>query len=348
MIMMTQGSDIKRINKVLITGAAGFIGYHLASRLLKEGRNVVGVDNLNDYYDPALKRDRLSRLAEHSGFTFVQGDISHREAMEKLFAVHQFEGVVNLAAQAGVRHSIKDPYSYGEANLMGFLNVLEGCRHHGVKHLVFASSSSVYGANTKMPFSVHDNVDHPVSIYAASKKANELMAHSYCHLYSMAATGLRFFTVYGPWGRPDMALFLFTKAILEGRAIKVFNHGKMMRDFTYIDDIVEGVVRVLDTIPVPDPNWSGDDPDPGSSYVAYRIYNIGNNEPVELTHFVEVIEECLGRKAHKEFLPMQAGDVPATYADISELERVTGFRPSTPLREGIARFIEWYRGYYGV
>ncbi len=341
-------NEISDMNKILVTGAAGFIGFHLSKRLLEEGRSVVGLDNLNDYYDPALKKDRLSLLAPFEKFKFVKGDLSDREFIAGLFATEKFDAVVNLAAQAGVRHSIKDPYSYGEANLMGFLNLLEGCRHNKVKHLVFASSSSVYGANTKMPFSVHDNVDHPVSLYAASKKANELMAHSYSHLYDLPCTGLRFFTVYGPWGRPDMALFLFTKAILSDEPINVFNYGKMKRDFTYIDDIVEGVVRVIDRVPRPNPDWSGDNPDPGSSYAPYKIYNIGNNEPVELSQFIEVIEECLGKKAKRNLLPMQPGDVAATFANIDELVRDVGFKPATPLKEGIARFVEWFREYYRV
>ena len=336
------------MKRILVTGAAGFIGFHLCRRLLKEERWVEGIDNLNPYYDPALKRDRLALLQEAPNFRFHQVDMADRGAMEGIFREGRFDCVVNLAAQAGVRYSIRDPHSYVQSNLVGFLHVLEGCRHHGVKHLVFASSSSVYGANTKMPFSVHHNVDHPVSLYAASKKANELMAHSYSHLYSLPCTGLRFFTVYGPWGRPDMALFLFTKAILEGRPIQVFNYGRMERDFTYIDDIVEGVVRVMERVPSPDPAWSGDHPDPGSSYAPYRIYNIGNNEPVELLRFIEVLEEVLGKRARKELLPMQPGDVPATYADIADLERDVGFRPSTPLKEGIEQFVQWYRGYYGV
>ncbi len=338
----------KTIEKILVTGAAGFIGFHLSKRLLEEGRTVVGLDIINDYYDPTLKEARLEILQPYPNFKFVRIDLADRNAMEELFANEGFDGVVNLAAQAGVRHSLKDPHSYAQSNLVGFLNILEGCRHNHVKHLVFASSSSVYGANTRMPFSVHHNVDHPVSIYAASKKANELMAHSYSHLYNMACTGLRFFTVYGPWGRPDMALFLFTKAILEDRPIDVFNYGKMQRDFTYIDDIVEGVVRVLDKIPEPNPQWSGDDPDPGTSYAPYKIYNIGNNQPVELMRFIEVIEDALGKKAEKNLLPLQPGDVPATYADIDDLVRDVGFKPDTPLEIGIPKFIQWYREYYGV
>ena len=345
---MRKDQQTVNMKRILVTGAAGFIGFHLCRRLLQEGALVEGIDNLNSYYDPALKKDRLAILQGYEGFRFHRVDMADREAMERIFREGRFQCVVNLAAQAGVRHSIKDPHSYVQSNLVGFLHILEGCRHTGVEHLVFASSSSVYGANTKMPFSVHHNVDHPVSLYAASKKANELMAHSYSHLYGLPCTGLRFFTVYGPWGRPDMALFLFTKAILEGRPIDVFNHGRMKRDFTYIDDIVEGVIRVMERVPAPNPRWSGDAPDPGSSYAPYKIYNIGNNEPVELMHFIEVLEEVLGKKAEKNLLPMQPGDVPATYADIADLERDCGFRPSTPLREGIQRFVQWYREYYGA
>lgn len=340
--------DIAHFKRILVTGAAGFIGFHLSRRLLLEGREVVGLDNFNDYYSPSLKEDRAGRLCKNAGFKLVRGDLSDRRAMNALFASEGFDAVVNLAAQAGVRYSVKNPYSYVDTNLAGFTNILEGCRHSGVKHLVFASSSSVYGANTRLPFSVHDNVDHPVSLYAATKKANELMAHAYAHLHGLSATGLRFFTVYGPWGRPDMALFLFTKAILEDRPIDVFNFGRMKRDFTYIDDIIEGVVRVIDLMPGPDPSWSGAAPDPATSYAPYRIYNIGNNEPVELMRFIEVIEECLGKKAKKNLLPLQTGDVPVTYADISELVRDVGFRPKTPLKEGISRFIEWYGEYYKI
>jgi UDP-glucuronate 4-epimerase len=334
-----------RVKKVLVTGAAGFIGYHLCMRLLERGDIVTGIDNLNDYYDINLKLDRLKRLEVKQGFGFVKLDVQDRAAMEKLFT-GGFDAVVNLAAQAGVRYSLKNPYSYIDSNIVGFLNVLEGCRHNGVGHLVFASSSSVYGANTRMPFSVHDNVDHPVSLYAATKKANELMAHTYSSLYKIPCTGLRFFTVYGPWGRPDMAYFLFTKAIIENRPIDVFNYGKMRRDFTYIDDIVEGVVRVIDSIPQPNPQWSGDDPDSATSYAPYRLYNIGNNNPVELMKFIEVLEDCLGMKAEKNFLPIQAGDVPATYADVDDLMRDVGFKPATSIEEGITKFIEWYREYY--
>ena len=334
------------MKKILVTGAAGFIGFHISKRLLEQGREVVGLDNMNDYYDPVIKETRISQLTPNAGFKFIEKDLSERAAMEDLFATEGFDGVINMAAQAGVRYSLINPHSYVDSNLVGFVNVLEGCRHNNVRHLVFASSSSVYGANTSMPFSVHDNVDHPVSIYAASKKANELMAHSYSHLYGLPCTGLRFFTVYGPWGRPDMALFLFTKAILEDRPIDVFNHGKMRRDFTYIDDIVEGVVRVLDMPARPDPGWTGEAPDPGSSYVSYKLYNIGNNQPVELLRFIEIIEDCLGKKARMNMLPMQPGDVPATYANIDDLMRDVGFRPETTLEEGIPRFISWYRDYY--
>jgi UDP-glucuronate 4-epimerase len=333
---------------VLITGAAGFIGYHLSRRLLTDGCRVTGIDNLNDYYDVTLKQDRLARLTRNPGFAFRRCDLADRPAMARLFAEERFDVVVNLAAQAGVRYSLENPHAYVDANLVGFVNILEGCRHHGVRHLVFASSSSVYGANTRMPFSVHHNVDHPVSLYAATKKAGELMAHSYSHLYGLPCTGLRFFTVYGPWGRPDMALFLFTRAILNGTPIQVFNHGRMQRDFTYIDDIVEGVTRVLGRVPAGDDRWDGDVPDPGSSYAPYRIYNIGNNQPVALLDFIAAIEKALGRTAVKEMRPMQAGDVTATYADIDDLTRDVGFRPSTPIEEGIRRFVNWYRGYYEV
>ncbi|HBI14334.1 MAG TPA: capsular biosynthesis protein CpsI [Desulfobulbaceae bacterium] len=336
------------MQKILITGAAGFIGFHLAQRLLAAGRQVVGLDNLNDYYDPRLKEARLSRLTPQPGFTHANLDLADRAAVPELFERHRFDAVVNLAAQAGVRYSLINPHSYVDTNLVGFVNVLEGCRHAGVKHLVYASSSSVYGANTNMPFSVHDNVDHPVSLYAASKKANELMAHTYSHLFGLNTTGLRFFTVYGPWGRPDMALFLFTKAILEDRPIDVFNNGNMERDFTYIDDIVEGVCRVIDHLPQPDAAWSGDNPDPATSYCPWRVYNIGNNHKEKLLRYIEVLEECLGRKARKNFLPLQPGDVPATYASVDDLVREIGFKPATTIEEGIKRFVEWYRGYYGV
>ncbi len=334
--------------KVMITGVAGFIGSMLALRLLERGDSVYGVDNMNDYYDVALKEARLKRVAAHKKFTFEKLDIADRSGMQAMFQREKFDAVMNLAAQAGVRYSIENPNAYIDANLVGFCNVLEGCRHSGVKHLVFASSSSVYGANTKLPFSEHDNVDHPVSLYAATKKANELMAHSYAHLYGLACTGLRFFTVYGPWGRPDMALFKFTKGILAGEPIPVFNGGKMVRDFTYIDDIVEGVVRVIDNTARPNPAWSGDHPDSASSYAPYRIYNIGNNQPVELLYFIETLEKCLGMPAKKNFLPMQAGDVPATFANVDDLMRDVGFRPDTPIEVGISRFVEWYRSYHRV
>lgn len=336
----------RTLHKILITGAAGFIGFHLSKRLLERGDEVVGLDNLNDYYDVNIKLARLKQIAMDPNFKPVRIDLADRDAMKRLFEEEKFDAVVNLAAQAGVRYSLINPYSYIDSNLSGFLNILEGCRQNSVKHLVFASSSSVYGANTKMPFSVHDNVDHPVSLYAATKKANELMAHSYASLYRIPCTGLRFFTVYGPWGRPDMALFLFTKAILDGKPIDVFNYGKMQRDFTYIDDIVEGVARVLDNVPAPNPAWSGDKPDSATSYAPYKLYNIGNNNPVELMHYIEVLEACLGRKAEKNLLPMQAGDVPATYADVDDLINDVGFKPSTTIEEGIKKFVDWYREYY--
>jgi UDP-glucuronate 4-epimerase len=331
------------MNKILVTGAAGFIGSHLVKRLLERGDEVVGLDNLNDYYDVNLKNARLSQLENHQNFRFIKLDLANREGMAELFAREKFQRVVNLAAQAGVRYSIENPYAYVDSNLVGFANILEGCRHHGVEHLVFASSSSVYGLNTKMPFSVHHNVDHPISLYAATKKANELMAHTYAHLYGIPTTGLRFFTVYGPWGRPDMALFKFTKAILDNKPIDVYNYGKMRRDFTYIDDIIEGVVRVLDRLPKPNTDWSGDFPDPGSSPAGYRLYNIGNNNPVELMRFIETLEKTLGKPAKKNLLPMQAGDVQATYADVADLEREVGFKPQTSIEEGIGRFVEWYK-----
>lgn len=332
--------------RVLVTGTAGFIGAALATRLLARGDTVIGVDNLNDYYDVNLKLARLAPLKTQPGFTEVRASLEDRAAMEETFRKYQPERVVNLAAQAGVRYSLTHPHAYVDANLVGFMNILEGCRHHHVEHLVYASSSSVYGANTKMPFSVHDNVDHPVSLYAASKKANELMAHTYSHLYQLPTTGLRFFTVYGPWGRPDMALFIFTRRILAGQAIDVFNHGKHQRDFTYIDDIVEGVIRVLDRLPQPNNAWQGDHPDPGTSRAPYRVYNIGNHQPVELLRFIEILEDCLGKKAVKNFLPLQPGDVYATYADVEDLMRDTGFKPDTPIEQGIARFVAWYRDYY--
>ena len=331
---------------ILVTGAAGFIGFHLSKRLLEEGHSVTGLDNLNEYYDIQLKKDRLKLLGSTGEFFFVELDLADRPGMESLFSENSFDRVINLAAQAGVRYSLTNPHAYIESNISGFLHILEGCRHHRVPHLVFASSSSVYGLNTNMPFSVHDNVDHPVSLYAATKKSNELMAHSYSHLYGLPVSGLRFFTVYGPWGRPDMALFLFTENILRGKAIKVFNHGNMMRDFTYIDDIIEGVVRVMDHIPEADTKWSGDKPDPGSSPAPYRLYNIGNHNPVKLMDFIGAIEEALGKKAIMEFLPLQPGDVPASYADVSDLVDSVGFKPDTRLRDGIARFVSWYLEYY--
>ncbi len=334
--------------KILVTGAAGFVGFYLSKRLLERGDEVVGLDNLNDYYDVRLKLARLKQMTFERNFKPVRLDLADREGMSRLFAEQKFESVVNMAAQAGVRYSLTNPHAYADSNLSGFLNLLEGCRQTGVIHLVFASSSSVYGANTKMPYSVHHNVDHPVSLYAATKKANELMAHAYSSLYGLPCTGLRFFTVYGPWGRPDMAYFLFTKSIIEGKPINVFNHGKMKRDFTYIDDIIETVVRVTDRIPGPDPCWGGDAPDSATSYAPYRLYNIGNNRPVELLRFIEVLEECIGKKAEKRMLPMQAGDVPATYADVDDLVRDVGFKPSTPIEEGLRKFVEWYKSFYGV
>ncbi len=332
--------------KILVTGAAGFIGYHVSKRLLERGDEVVGLDNVNDYYDVRLKEARLERLADQAGFRFVRGDLADREAIPALFRREGFEKVINLAAQAGVRYSLTNPHAYVDANLTGFVNVLEGCRHTGVAHLTYASSSSVYGANTGMPFSVHDNVDHPLSLYAASKKANELMAHTYSNLYGLPTTGLRFFTVYGPWGCPDMAIFIFAKAILAGEPIDVFNHGKMRRDFTYIDDIVEGVVRVNDRVAEPNPRWSGADPDPGTSFAPYRLYNIGNHSPVELLRLIEVLEECLGRTAEKRMLPMQPGDVPATAADVDDLIADVDFRPATPIEVGVRRFVDWYLEHY--
>ncbi len=334
--------------KVLITGTAGFIGSNVARQLLERGDEVIGLDNLNDYYDVNLKKARLARLTSEPGFTDVRMDLEDRTGIAQLFDNHKPERVVHLAAQAGVRYSLVNPLAYIDSNIVGTTNILEGCRHNSVEHLVYASSSSVYGANTKMPFSVHDNVDHPVSLYAASKKANELMAHTYSHLFQLPTTGLRFFTVYGPWGRPDMALFLFTKAILEGKPIDVFNYGKCRRDFTYIDDIVEGVIRTLDRIPTANPDWSGDHPDCGTSYAPYRIYNIGNNQPVELLRFIEIIEECLGQKAEKNLLPLQPGDVPATYANVDDLIHDVGFKPATEIETGISNFVSWYRDYYKV
>jgi UDP-glucuronate 4-epimerase len=333
---------------IFVTGAAGFIGFHVSKRLLERGDEVAGIDNLNDYYDPALKHARLDILRKFERFTFVRADIADRAAMEELFARRKPRRVVHLAAQAGVRYSLTNPHAYTESNITGFLNILEGCRHHGAEHLVYASSSSVYGANTKQPFSEHHNIDHPVSLYAATKKANELMAHTYAHLFGVASTGLRFFTVYGPWGRPDMALFRFTRGILAGEPIPVFNEGKMIRDFTYIDDIVEGVVRVLDQRAEPDPAWNGDAPDPARSYAPYRVFNIGNNKPVLLLDYIAALEEALGRNATLDLLPMQPGDVVSTRADVSELEKAVGFRPSTTIAEGIARFVTWYKDYFQV
>ena len=333
---------------IFVTGAAGFIGFHVAKRLLERGEEVAGIDNLNDYYDPALKHARLEQLRQFERFVFVRADISDATAIAALFERYKPSRVVHLAAQAGVRYSLTNPHAYTESNVTGFLNMIEGCRHHGVEHLVYASSSSVYGANTKQPFSEHDNVDHPVSLYAATKKANELMAHTYAHLFGVASTGLRFFTVYGPWGRPDMALFRFTKGILAGEPIPVFNEGRMIRDFTYIDDIVEGVVLVLDQRAAADPKWTGAAPDPARSYAPYRIFNIGNNKPVLLLDYIAALERCLGRKAELDLLPMQPGDVLSTRADVSELEEAVGFRPSTTIDEGIAQFVKWYKGYFEV
>ena len=348
---MTQHSEqaTKRDpSRILVTGAAGFIGFHLAQRLLARGDTVIGLDNLNDYYEVSLKESRLKILKKKPNFNFFKLDLADRQGMQDFFAEQDFDVVINLAAQAGVRYSLTNPHAYIDANLVGFMNILEGCRHHQVGHLVYASSSSVYGANTAMPFSVHDNIDHPVSLYAASKKANELMAHTYSHLYGLPTTGLRFFTVYGPWGRPDMALFLFTRAILAGETIDVFNYGRMRRDFTYIDDIVEGVVRVADRPAAPDPAWSGERPDPGSSAAPYRVYNIGNNNPVELMSLIATLEEALGKQADKNMLPIQPGDVPATWADVDALIQDVGFKPATPIEVGVEKFVAWYRDYYRV
>ena len=336
------------MRSVLVTGAAGFIGSSLSHRLVGRGDNVFGIDNLNDYYDVSLKKARLERLSSNPHFRFEKLDISDREGMSGLFARERFDVVVNIAAQAGVRYSLENPHPYIQSNVVGFCNILEGCRHSKVGHLVFASSSSVYGANTRLPFSERDNIDHPISLYAATKKANELMAHSYAHLYELPCTGLRFFTVYGPWGRPDMALFKFTKAILEGKPIQVFNNGNMVRDFTYIDDIVEGVVRVIDQPAKPNPLWDGAAPDPASSKAPYRLYNIGNNKPVQLMGYIQVLERCLEKKAQIEMQPMQPGDVPATMADVSTLESDFGYRPTTTVEKGVPRFVEWYRSYYNV
>jgi UDP-glucuronate 4-epimerase len=334
--------------KLLLTGAAGFIGFHTSCLLLERGDEVVGLDNLNDYYDVSLKRARLEMLKQHSNFRFVQLDLADRQGMPELFAREKFTRVINLAAQAGVRYSLTNPLAYIDSNVVGFANILEGCRHNGVEHLVYASTSSVYGANTKMPFSVHQSVDHPLSFYAATKKANELMAHTYAHLYRLPVTGLRFFTVYGPWGRPDMALFLFTKNILAGKPIDVFNHGHHRRDFTYVADIAQGIVRAMDRVATPNPQWNGDAPDSATSNAPYRLYNIGNNEPVELAHYIEVLEQCLGKKAEKNLLPLQLGDVPDTYADVEDLVRDVGYRPATSVEEGVRKFVEWYRSYYRV
>ncbi|MDF0676377.1 MAG: NAD-dependent epimerase [Nitrospira sp.] len=333
---------------ILVTGAAGFIGFHAAMRLLERGDQVIGLDNINDYYDVRLKQARLAQLTPNERFRFVKLDLSNRQGMRDLFAGEPIRRVVHLAAQAGVRYSLTNPHAYTESNVEGFINILEGCRRSNIEHLVYASSSSVYGGNTHMPFSTHDNVDHPVSLYAATKKANELMAHCYAHLYQLPCTGLRFFTVYGPWGRPDMALFIFTKAILEGKPIEVFNQGRMKRDFTYVDDIVEGVIRTLDHPATADPTWSGDRPTPGTSSASARIYNIGNHRSVELLHFIEVLEQALGKKAEKKLMPLQPGDVPATYADIDDLTNDVGFKPTTPIEEGIPRFVKWYREFYRV
>jgi len=334
--------------KILVTGAAGFIGSFVTRKLLERGDTVVGLDNLNDYYAVTLKEARLARLEADKNFAFAKLDLADRAAIEQLFAEQKFERVVHLAAQAGVRYSIENPHAYIDSNIVGFLHILEGCRHHDVKHLVYASTSSVYGANTDMPFTVHQNVDHPLSLYAASKKSNELMAHTYANLYRLPVTGLRFFTVYGPWGRPDMALFLFTKNILAGKPIDVFNHGHHKRDFTFVEDIAEGVVRSLDKIATPNPLWISDQPDPGTSTAPYRLYNIGNNQPVELLHYIEVLENCLGRKAEKNLLPLQPGDVPDTYADVIDLVDDTGYKPETTVEEGVRRFVEWYVEYYEV
>jgi UDP-glucuronate 4-epimerase len=336
------------MTKYLVTGAAGFIGYHTCEALLQRGETVVGLDNVNDYYDVSLKEARLARLTGREGFSFHRTDLTDRAAMERLFAEERFEVVIHLAAQAGVRYSMENPHAYVDSNLVGFMTILEGCRHTKVRHLVYASSSSVYGANREMPYSVHHNVDHPLSLYAATKKANELMAHTYSQLYQLPTTGLRFFTVYGPWGRPDMAMFLFTKAILEDKPIKIFNFGQMRRDFTYVDDIVEGVIRVADHVAQPSPAWSASHPDPGTSNAPYRIYNIGNHQPVGLLRMIEIIEGALGKEARKTFLPMQPGDVPETCADVNDLMQDVGFFPNTPLETGVGKFVEWYRSYYGV
>ncbi|MDH5229401.1 MAG: NAD-dependent epimerase [Gammaproteobacteria bacterium] len=333
---------------ILITGTAGFIGSELARRLLEAGETVIGIDNLNDYYDPTLKEARLARIKQHENFTEVRASLEDTDTILKTFETHRPKYVVNLAAQAGVRYSLENPRAYVDANIVGFLNILEGCRNNQVQHLVYASSSSVYGSNTNMPFSVHHNVDHPLSLYAASKKSNELMAHTYSHLYNIPTTGLRFFTVYGPWGRPDMSLFLFTKKILSGEPIDIFNHGKHQRDFTYIDDIVEGVIRTMNNVAKPNPTWSSDNPDPATAAAPYRVYNIGNNQPVELMYFIECLEKELGMEAKKNFLPLQPGDVPATYANVDDLINDVGFKPAMPIEQGIANFVAWYREYYKI
>ena len=341
-------ADFTPSMRILVTGAAGFIGSALSARLLARGDEVLGYDNLNAYYDPALKDARLARLTPEPNFRFVRASLEDRDALQTAFADFQPQRVVNLAAQAGVRYSLENPQAYIDSNIVGFTNILEACRHGGVEHLVYASSSSVYGANRKLPFSVQDPVDHPVSLYAATKKANELMAHTYSHLFQLPTTGLRFFTVYGPWGRPDMALFLFTRKILAGEPIEVFNHGKHSRDFTYIDDIVEGVMRTLDRVPQGDPSYDPLQPTPASSSAPYRVYNIGNHQPVELSHYIEVIEQCVGRQAEKILLPLQPGDVPDTFADVTELSRDTGYAPTTTVEQGVANFVAWYRDFYGV
>ena len=336
------------MSRILVTGAAGFIGFHLTQRLLARGDEVIGLDDLNDYYRVQLKQDRLSQLVGQQKFRFIEMNIADRERMPGVFKDEQFDVVINLAAQAGVRYSLENPHAYIDSNVVGFTNVLEGCRHNGVKHLVYASSSSVYGGNTTMPFSIHHNVDHPISLYAATKKANELMAHTYSHLYGLPTTGLRFFTVYGPWGRPDMALFLFTEAIVSGKPINVFKNGKMRRDFTYVADIVEGIIRVADNTAAGNSDWSSATPDPATSASPYRVYNIGNNQPVELMYLIEVLEDCLGKKAEKNFMSMQPGDVPATFADVDDLVRDVDFKPATPIETGVANFVEWYREYHNV
>jgi UDP-glucuronate 4-epimerase len=332
--------------KILLTGSSGFIGFHTAKRLLERGDIVIGIDNMNNYYDVQLKKDRLAQIKDHPNFSFYEVDISNRTEMESVFKETKPDRVINLAAQAGVRYSLINPYTYIESNLVGFINILECCRHNDIEHLVYASSSSVYGSNEKLPFSVDDNVDHPVSLYAATKKSNELMAHTYSHLYGLPTTGLRFFTVYGPWGRPDMALFLFTKSIIDNKTIDVYNYGKMQRDFTYIDDIVEGVIRVLDKVPQQNPNWDPNTSSTGSSKAPYKVYNIGNNKPVDLMYFIETIEKCLGKEAKKNLLPLQPGDVPATFADVDALINDVGFKPDTPIELGVSRFINWYKDYY--